>query len=77
MKVPETKKDRMREDQVKLEKMIEQLNPADPGCRDDIARLRREMDQLCDRGLLSIGDWRILLGKIANIQAEQQKTRRD
>lgn len=45
------------------------LNCNSVSCRNDIFRLRREMDSSCDSGQITISQWRTLLERISEVQA--------
>lgn len=56
-------------DHSKLEEIILSLDPAKPDCRLRIADVRRDMDHSCDKGLLTIGQWRRLLDAVSAVQS--------
>jgi hypothetical protein len=57
-----------------LEKMLVEINPASPGCREQITQLRRHMDEACDSGKITIKEWRALLDRVAVVQSKCTKT---
>lgn len=54
---------------VEFESVILQLNPEAHDCRLKIADLRRQMDEACDLGKISLTQWRSLLVRVAEKQA--------
>lgn len=52
-----------------LETAVLTLDPALHDCRLRIADIRREMDEACDHGKITLGQWRGLLVRVADIQS--------
>lgn len=57
-------------DHDELEAMILGLDPSAQDCRMKIADVRRQMDEWCDKGVISIKQWRRLLDLISERQAK-------
>jgi hypothetical protein len=56
-----------------IEKMFAEIDPASPGCRQQIMQLRRQMDEACDSGKITIKEWRAMLDRIAAVQSKCSK----
>lgn len=56
-----------------LEKMLAEIDPTSLECREQIAQLRRDMDQACDVGKITIKQWRALLDRVADVQSKCAK----
>lgn len=52
-----------------LEESVLQLDPSARDCRTKIGELRKAMDGLCDRGEITVSQWRQLLDQIATVQS--------
>ncbi|MCE3607572.1 hypothetical protein LXA47_28795 [Massilia sp. P8910] len=53
-----------------LEAEVLQLDPTAHACRIEIADMRRRMDEACDIGEISLSQWRVLLDRVAAVQAK-------
>lgn len=54
---------------IEFESAILKLDPAAHDCRMKIADIRRQMDEACDVGKISLAQWRILLDRVAHLQS--------
>ena len=54
---------------VELQSSILKLNPSANDCRLTIIEVRRQMDEACDQGKITIAQWRTLLEQISAIQS--------
>ncbi len=53
-----------------LEAAISKLDHTSYGCRLQIADIRRQMDVSCDRGVISLYQWRSMMEALGEIQAK-------
>lgn len=56
-----------------MERILAEIDPASPDCRQQIMQLRRQMDEACDSGKITIKEWRALLDRVAAVQSKCSK----
>ena len=58
------------QDRYELEAAISLLDHTAHGCRLQIADIRRSMDASCDRGIISLHQWRCMMEVLGAIQGQ-------
>lgn len=53
-----------------LEAQLLNLDGKNPNCKKKILEFRREMDSACDRGDITLKEWRALVEKVSVIQEQ-------
>lgn len=59
-----------------FERRAQALDPDAIQCREQIAELRSEMDAACDAGDITVAEWRVVLGRLAELQCRLQRPMR-
>ena len=64
-----TNMDPNQEHFIEFESALLKLDPDAHDCRLKIADVRRQMDEACDVGKISLAQWRALLDRVAHLQS--------